>query len=84
MKIQFPDMTIIVVTHDLASVDRIAGRVLVLGAGRVVFSGSCADLHASQDPYLRDFVNRRFASRIVSTEQADPAVREALAAWLRQ
>jgi phospholipid/cholesterol/gamma-HCH transport system ATP-binding protein len=80
-------MTIIVVTHDLASVSRIARRVLVLGAGRIVFSGACEDLFAAEDPYLRDFVGRRFASRAGaanSADPADPAVREALAAWLRQ
>jgi phospholipid/cholesterol/gamma-HCH transport system ATP-binding protein len=77
-------MTIIVVTHDLSSVACIAQHVLVLGAGRIVFSGAYETLRTSQDPYLRDFVDRRSASRAMETEPADPAVREALAAWLRQ
>ncbi|MDR2727138.1 MAG: ATP-binding cassette domain-containing protein [Deltaproteobacteria bacterium] len=84
MKIQFPDMTIIVVTHDLASVARIARRVLVLGAGRIVFSGSYEELCAAKDPYLRDFVDRRAARHTLQADPPDPAVREALAAWLRQ
>ena len=84
MKVQFPDMTIIVVTHDLSSVARIAQRVLVLGAGRIVFSGGYEALCATQDPYLRDFIDRRCAYRALKADPADPAVREALAAWLRQ
>jgi hypothetical protein len=49
-----------------------------------VFSGAYEDLRAAEDPYLRDFVERRFASHNLEAEPADPAVREALAAWLRQ
>ena len=84
MKVQFPDMTIIVVTHDLASVARIARQVLMLRAGRAVFFGGYEELRASPDPYLRNFVERESATRALAAEPADPAVREALAAWLRQ
>ena len=84
MKIQFPGMTIIVVTHDLASVAGIAQRVLVLGAGSIVFSGTYEALCASQEPYLLDFVNRRSTCRAMEVDPADPTVREALTAWLQQ
>ena len=44
----YPEMTLIVVSHDLASVARVAERVLiVLRDGRVVFSGSMTALKAS-------------------------------------
>ena len=39
MRKAYPEMTLIVVSHDLASVARIAEHVLVLRDGRVVFFG---------------------------------------------
>ena len=84
MKLQFPAMTIIVVTHDLSSVARIARQVLVIGGGRALFSGTYDELRATNDPYLRDFIDRKSAVHTLHAEAADPAVREALAAWLRQ
>ena len=83
MRRAYPDMTIIVVSHDLASVARVADHVLVLREGRVVFAGSHEELKASPDPYLRRFMDRKASgeARIAATP-TDPAVRRALDAWL--
>ena len=84
MRATYPDMTIIVVSHDLASVARIADHVLVLRDGRVVFSGTYAELSVSADAYLRNFMDRKAeggTTRITSLP-SDPSVREALDTWL--
>lgn len=85
MKDEYPNMTIVVVTHDLASVARIAGHVLVINEGRVVFSGTYAELKDSEDPYLRRFIDRRAEkdAHRVAAVPVNPQVREALDAWLR-
>lgn len=83
MKTCYPDMTTVVVTHDLGSVDHIAEHVLVLRKGRAAFSGTREELHASQDPYLRRFLDRKFEeSRRMAAPPLDSSVRGALAEWL--
>ncbi len=56
------NMAICVVTHEMESVKIIADSVTMLapmaGGARVVFSGSYADLEASDDPVVRQFVAR--------------------------
>jgi phospholipid/cholesterol/gamma-HCH transport system ATP-binding protein len=84
MKAEFPDMTIVVVTHDMASVSRIADHVLVLREGRVVFSGLSDELKATNDPYLQNFVERRSQSQKLDSQAPDSSVRAALHTWLEQ
>lgn len=84
MRTSYPDMTLIVVSHDLASVARIAEYVMVLRDGRLVFSGTYPELEQAKDPYLRRFMDRKpeeKASRVAASPN-DPAVRAALDAWL--
>ena len=57
------DMTMVVVSHDLESMRTIADHVLVLGEGRVLFEGPIAELEATQDEYLRRFLDRQAAGR---------------------
>ncbi len=56
------EMAVIVVTHDMESVKVIADRVTMLapqpGGARPVFQGTLAELLASEDPVVRDFVAR--------------------------
>ncbi|MBQ9536333.1 MAG: ATP-binding cassette domain-containing protein [Desulfovibrionaceae bacterium] len=79
----YPKMTMVVVSHDLASLARIAQFVLVLGQGRCLFQGSLQDLENTQDPYLREFLERRAQDREFTDLQAiDPCVQKALEAWL--
>jgi phospholipid/cholesterol/gamma-HCH transport system ATP-binding protein len=85
MRRQYPDMTIVVVSHDLASLRAIAGHVLVLHDGGVAFDGTPEDLAATTDPYLRRFLDRQ-PEEDLETAPADltlaPKVRTALDAWL--
>lgn len=57
------EMTMVVVSHDLDSMRAIADHVLVLGAGKVLFQGGLAELEATQDEYLRRFLDRKAQER---------------------
>jgi len=48
-------MTIVVVTHELESIKRIADRVTFLDAGRVLYTGTLADALASDIPKINEF-----------------------------
>lgn len=58
MKERFPEMTIISVSHDMASVKAIADHVVVLHNRGVGYAGSLEGLQKSSDPYLRRFLDR--------------------------
>ena len=90
MKAHFPDMTIIAVSHDLASVRAVADHVLVLADKRVVYSGDLAELLRTDDPYLRRFLDRKPREEQGAPPDArralDPVLQErmaeALDSWL--
>ncbi|AAS95723.1 ABC transporter ATP-binding protein [Nitratidesulfovibrio vulgaris] len=82
MKAHFPEMTTVVVSHDLQSLRMIADHALVLHDGKAVFSGSYHDLQATRDPYLRDFLDRTPAADNAMRPALSPEVRAALDAWL--
>jgi phospholipid/cholesterol/gamma-HCH transport system ATP-binding protein len=57
--------TVILVTHDLASFDRVATRGILLGAerdgpkrGTVILEGNRDDFYASDDPLVREYFSR--------------------------
>ena len=52
------DVTIIVVTHELASAFLIADRILVLDAGNILNIASPEELKQSTHPRIRQFLNR--------------------------
>lgn len=80
---QYAEMTLVVVSHDLASLRAIADYVLVLRDGGAVFAGSLAELEASPDPYLRQFLSREAGDQRLTLHQpADSVVRAALDKWL--
>ncbi|MCL1939281.1 MAG: ATP-binding cassette domain-containing protein [Desulfovibrionaceae bacterium] len=58
MKRQYPDMTIVSVSHDMASVKSVADHVIVLRDGGIGYEGDLAGLESSADPYLRRFMDR--------------------------
>lgn len=71
------DMTIVVVSHDLASLETIADYVVVLGEGKTLFKGQKEELLATEEPYLRQFLDREGAKREtprVTTAPLDPSV----------
>ncbi len=51
-------MTIVVVTHELASAFLIADRMIVLDKGVIVADATTADLQKSQQPRVRQFLDR--------------------------
>jgi phospholipid/cholesterol/gamma-HCH transport system ATP-binding protein len=50
-------VTSIIVTHDMRSVFKIANRVAMLYRGKIHFLGTPAELEASPDPIVQDFIN---------------------------
>ncbi|MDD4951532.1 MAG: ATP-binding cassette domain-containing protein [Desulfovibrionaceae bacterium] len=56
-------MTMVVVSHDLASMRVIADYVVVLGDGRSLFQGSVEELEKTEDAYLRRFLDRMAQER---------------------
>ena len=86
MQAHYPDMSLIVVSHDLASLAGIAEHILVLHEGGAVFQGSYADLIAVDDAYLQCFLRRQSPKdEHRQTDGAglpDPDVRAALHRWL--
>ena len=81
---QYPEMTIVVVSHDLASLRCIADHVLVLREGRAIFSGTLPELEASRDPYLLQFLRREGGDEeSLADAPADPRVSAALDRWFR-
>ena len=59
-------VTSIVVTHDLASAQRVADRVVLINGGRIVASGTMAELRRSEDDFVRRFLSG------TDTPQTDP------------
>jgi len=51
-------MTVVVVTHELASAYLIADRMILLDKGLVVADGTTAELQASSHPRVRQFLDR--------------------------
>ncbi len=72
-------MTIVVVTHELASVFTIADRIAMLHDGRVIALGTPEELQASSNPLVQQFLRReadaeeigreRFLSNLVGEEK---------------
>ena len=48
-------LTIVIITHDLDSLWRIADRVAVLGNGKVLGIGTMSELSASTDPLIHEY-----------------------------
>ncbi|GIX30079.1 MAG: ABC transporter ATP-binding protein [Porticoccaceae bacterium] len=51
--------TSVVVTHDVQESLKVVDYVYLMSEGRVIFSGDVAAVHASRDPYVRQFVDGR-------------------------
>lgn len=81
----YPDRTIVVVSHDLASVARIAEHVLILRDGGIIFAGTWQEMQSSTDAYLRQFVDRQThsAEKALTAIAPSPEVRAALDAWFQ-
>ena len=52
-------VTSVVVTHDMTSAYRVADRVAMLYEGRIRYSGTPAEIQATEDPVVKGFVEGR-------------------------
>ncbi len=85
MKKNFPAMTMVVVSHDLNSLERIADYVLVLHEGQAIFSGSLAELKNTEDKFLQAFLERKpMQSADAAFEAQDAQVSAALEKWMQE
>jgi phospholipid/cholesterol/gamma-HCH transport system ATP-binding protein len=84
MKKHFPEMSIIVVSHDLASLYTIADYALVLHDGKAVYSGGIEQLKGTDDPYLRQFLDRSAGDMKTPDLKLGEEARAALQAWLNK
>jgi phospholipid/cholesterol/gamma-HCH transport system ATP-binding protein len=62
-------MTIVVVTHELASVFTIADRIAMLHEGCVITLGTPAEFQASSNPLVQQFLNREADAEEVDRER---------------
>jgi phospholipid/cholesterol/gamma-HCH transport system ATP-binding protein len=62
-------MTIMVVTHELASVFLIADRIALLDDGHVIFLGTKEDMKNSSNPKIKQFLERQPDEEVVDREQ---------------
>ena len=63
------NMTIVVVTHELASMYLIADRVAMLHEGRIVALGTPKELEQSDNPFVIQFFNRQPDDEAVDKEK---------------
>jgi phospholipid/cholesterol/gamma-HCH transport system ATP-binding protein len=61
------NVTSVVVTHDMASVQKVADRVIMLHQGKFVFDGSPEELMKAGDQRVRCFVEGRCSEDVLST-----------------
>jgi phospholipid/cholesterol/gamma-HCH transport system ATP-binding protein len=64
-------MTVLVVSHEVSSIKRIADRVIYLDRGRVLFQGSLEEAMQSEHPRLQDFFHQSAA--VVPEDETPPA-----------
>ncbi len=62
-------MTIVVVTHELESVKIIADRIAMLHEGRILTTGTLAELMNSDNPIVKQFMNREPDSEEADREE---------------
>ncbi|MCA9732924.1 ABC transporter ATP-binding protein [candidate division KSB1 bacterium] len=62
-------MTIVVVTHELASVFTIADRIAMLHDGRIIAHGTPEELKNSSDPIIKQFLNREADENEINSER---------------
>ena len=62
-------MSIVVVTHELESVFKIADRVTVLDKGKILFIGTLGELRESKNERIQNLLNRRTEEEILDPDE---------------
>ncbi len=70
----------VLITHDVAESFMISDQVYMVGQGRLIAQGTPKDLSASQDPYVRQFLNGEPDGPIAFNYPTSPAFTK----WLQQ
>jgi len=52
------NVTSVVVTHDMYSVKNVANQVAMIHEGKIHFTGSAEELLSSDDPIIKEFIQR--------------------------
>jgi phospholipid/cholesterol/gamma-HCH transport system ATP-binding protein len=63
------NVSVVVVTHDMESAFKIADRITVMGAGRVLMTGTVDEVRDSDDQDIQDMLNRRPREETVNAEE---------------
>jgi diguanylate cyclase (GGDEF)-like protein len=68
-------MTSVVVTHDMASAYRIADTIAMIYEGKIVFSGTPAQIRATRNPYIQQFIRgqRKLHYAVSASDDEDAA-----------
>ena len=66
-------ITMVVVSHELASIRTLADRILMLDRGRIIFEGTLAEADSSKIPRLRQFFDRKEDDKIRAPVSGEPA-----------
>lgn len=66
-------LTVLMATHDLDTLLSIAGRIVVLGRGKVIADGSAAEVMAVDDPWIQSYFAARLTAPPPATERPDGA-----------
>ena len=64
------NMTSIVVTHDMSSAYKISDKIAMLYEGKIIFDGTPAQIRASRNPYIQQFISGRRKLHYAVTAQA--------------
>lgn len=62
------NISVVVVTHELASAFKIADRITMLDQGQVIFSGTVEDIRLSRNERVQDMIHRRPRKEEVDTD----------------
>lgn len=83
MQSYYKNMTTVLITHDMNSVQRVADYILLVKDGIAHFNGTKEEFFASSDPYIRNFLEQEENLEQKHTLPDNPEVREALDTWLQ-
>ncbi len=61
----------VVVTHDMASANKVADRIIMLYQGKFIFDGTPAEIARTDDPRVREFVEGRASDDELRSLSAD-------------
>lgn len=83
MQSYYKNMTTVLITHDMSSVQRVADYILLVKDGIAHFNGTKEDFFTSSDAYIKNFLEQQEKHEQKHTLPDNPEVRKALDTWLQ-